>query len=181
MKQTLILLTIWFVFNSSFAGYAAVSDTVSDTVSEVIPKTPTQVIVRDHPKTGKPYVSIVSDSAPGQDPFAHLKQNIKRPDYRMLDPKMKSGDIPYEGPVSDRKKVYILAASLATVGTVGGVAVIAAAPAATGAGAAGGAGMYAAGGVAVVAGTAAGTVAVTKTDPDKENFTHESEANLKKV
>ncbi len=175
------ILLIVFIVGLPFPGYAGVSDTVS-AVSEVIPKTSTQVIVRDHPKTGKPYVSIVSDSAPGQDPFAHLKQNIKRPDYRMLDPQVKSGEIPYEGPVSDRKKVYILAASLATLGTVGGVAVIAAAPAATGAGAAGGgAGMYAAGGAAVVLGTAAGTVAVTKTDPDKENFTHESEANLKKV
>ena len=92
---------------------------------------------------------------------------------------MKSGQIPYEGPYSDRKKVYLFAATLATVGTVGGIAVIAAAPAATGVGASGGgAGAYLAGGAAVTAGTVAGSVAVTRPHPHSDDFRHESQARL---
>jgi len=147
--------------------------------SEVIEETKTQVIVREHPKTGKPYVSIVSNEGPVEDPFAGQRKKMTRPDYRMLDPKIKSGKIPYEGPSSDRKKVYLLAASLATVGTVGGALAIAAAPVATGAGATGGAGAYAAAGGAVAAGTASGAWKATRSDPKNEEFIHKSESKLK--
>lgn len=143
---------------------------------EVFEETHTKVAVRNHPRTGKPFVSIAPELNDAN-PFGETKM-AKRPDYRMLDPKIKPKDVGYEGPVSDRKKVYIFAASLATVGTVGGTAIIAAAPAATGAGAAGGAGIYGAAGTAVVAGTAAGTIRATRTDSDMErvNFKHAAEA-----
>ena len=145
--------------------------------NEIIPETPTRVVVRQHPRTGKPFVSITGkDSA--HDPFSEVRKG-KRPDYRMLDPKIKSGQIPYDGPSSDRKKVYALAAALAAVGTVGGIGIIAVAPAATGAGAAGGAGVYGAAGGAVAAGAISGAVASTHSGggPEKDNFTHISEAH----
>ena len=142
--------------------------------SEVIEETHTKVIVREHPKTGKPYVSIVSRDQPEpKDPFANQRQRYRPPDYRMLDPKLKSGAIPYEGPYSDRKKVYVFAASLATVGTAGGLGIIATAPAATGA-AAGGSGAYFAGAGAVAAGTTTAAIAASK--PKNEEYLHRSES-----
>lgn len=140
--------------------------------SEVLPGGSAQIAVREHPRTGKPFVAITSGQNKNRDVFSAQKKMMKRPDYRMLDPKVKSKDTGYEGPVSDRKKVYILAASLATIGTVGGTAIIAAAPAATGTGAAGGAGVFAGAGAGVAAGTLGGTYAAAKTDDKKENFSH---------
>lgn len=152
----------------------------SATASEVLPETSAEVIVREHPKTGKPYVVITSAEAVSKDPFSGKRSSAQRPDYRMLDPKMKSGQIPYEGPSSSRKKVYILAATLATVGAVGGTAIIAAAPAATGAGAAGGAGVYGAAGGAVAAGTISTAALQTKSDPEKDDYSLTSESALLK-
>ena len=146
--------------------------------NEVLPKTLTQVVVRKHPRTGKPYVVITDKGKDAPDPFAAIRtaKPMMRPDYRMLDPKIKAGSISYEGPVSDRKKVYIFAASLATLGAAGGAAIIAAAPAATGAGAASGAGIYAGAGAGIAAGSVAGTIAATKSDPKKESFKHTAES-----
>lgn len=144
---------------------------------ELSSPTHTKVAVREHPRTGKPFVSITEAGMSENDPFLKMTKIMKRPDYRMLDPKVKSGQIPYEGPVSDRKKVYILAATLATVGTVGGSAIIAAAPAATGAGAAGGAGLYAGAGAGVAAGTLGGSLAASRQDAERVNFTHVLESH----
>lgn len=146
--------------------------------SEVIEETKTMVVVREHPKTRRPYVVITLPEKETVDPFAHLRQPFSRPDYRMLDPKVKSGALPYDGPSSDRKKIYIFAASLATLGTASGAMVITAAPAATGAAASGGAGAYLAGGSAVVAGSSATVAIATKPDPKKENYTHRSKSQL---
>lgn len=142
--------------------------------SEVIEETKTRVIIREHPKTGKPYVSIVSTENPEPpDPFTGQRGRILRPDYRMLDPKVKSGEIPYDGPYSDQKKIYIFAATLATLGALGGAVIYAAAPAATGVGAASGAGTYLAAGTAVTA--APVVVAAVATRPDRaENYVRES-------
>ncbi len=148
--------------------------------SEVLPETAAEVVVREHPKTGKPYVVITSAEGVSKDPFSGKHLGAQRPDYRMLDPKMKSGQIPYEGPYSSRKKVYVLAASLAVVGVAGGTAIIAAAPAATGAGAAGGAGVYGAAGGAVAAGTISTAALQTKSDPEKDNYSLTSESSLLK-
>lgn len=159
--MTFIFLT-FFLSSNSFA-------------SEIVEQTQTKVIVREHPKTGRPYVSIVSAEAAIHDPFANLGKKYPRPDYRMLDPKIKAKDIPYEGPYSNRKKVYALAATLATVGTVGGVAGLAVAPAATGAGASGGAGAFAVGGGAVAAGTVTGAIKA-QTNPGPEDHIERSES-----
>lgn len=148
--------------------------------SEVIEETKTRVAIREHPKTGKPYVSIISTETPEPpDPLTGQRGWIIRPDYRMLDPKVKSGVIPYEGPVSDRTKVYILAASLAAVGTAGGAAIMAAAPIATGAGASSGAGVFLAGGTAVTAGSAATYSVAVRPGPEKEEYSHASEYRIK--
>jgi hypothetical protein len=164
-----LILVPWMVSCFSVWGFA----------SEVIEDTRTAVIVRNHPNTGKPYVSIVSlDIKEPKNPFSGQRKLTSRPDYRMLDPKTRSGEIPYDGPSSGRKKVYVFAATLAAVGTIGGAAGMALAPAATGAGASGGAGAYLAGGSAVVAGTAATTVLKTKPRPGDDDYTHISEAHL---
>lgn len=143
--------------------------------NEVLAPTNTKVAVREHPKTGKPYVTIVGPEGPSRNnPLSAPVKVISRPDYRMLDPKVKSGEIPYDGPVSDRKKVYALAGTLAVTGVVSGVAVAAAAPAATGA-AAGGAGIYGAAGAAVITGTASGVWLKSRpTKEERENFDFKS-------
>lgn len=144
--------------------------------SEVIQGTHTRVIVREHPKTGKPYVSIISpDINPAEDPFTKQRAAYSRPDYRMLDPRMKSGEIPYDGPYSSSKKVYIFAATLATLGTVGGAIGLATVPLASGGAAAGG-GAYLAAGGAVVAGTATGAVIANKSNPQNDDFTQISKS-----
>ncbi len=145
--------------------------------SEILREIPAKVMVREHPRTAKPYVVITSEEKALKDPFPAVRKKMNRPDYRMLDPKIKSGQIFYEGPSSDRKKVYVLAATLATLGAVGGTAVIAAAPAATGAGAAGGAGAFAGAGTGVAAGTLGGTLALSQNkDDEKINYTHKSQS-----
>ncbi len=146
--------------------------------SEVIPETNSEVIVREHPKTRKPYVVITSAESAAKDPFSGKRVTVQRPDYRMLDPKIKSKDVGYEGPYSSRKKVYVLAATLATVGAVGGTAIIAAAPAATGTGAAGGAGAFGAAGGAVAAGTISTAALQTKSDPEKDNYSLTSSSSV---
>ncbi|MFA6601008.1 MAG: hypothetical protein WC352_07615 [Candidatus Omnitrophota bacterium] len=147
---------------------------------EITDPTHTRVAVKKHPKTGRPYVTILPGNAPVEDavvfdprPADTAQDPVARPDYRLLDWKRKDGEIPYEGPSSDRTKVYVLAATLATVGVVSGVAVIAAAPAAA-AGASGGAGagVYAAGGAAVAAGTVSTALEAGRPDPSDKNYDH---------
>ena len=145
--------------------------------SEVEDITHTRVIVREHPKTGKPYVSIVSSEAPiPKNPFTGQHGATTRPDYRLLDPQVKNGAIPYIGPSSDRRKVYVFAASLMTVGTVGGAVGMAAAPAQA-AGAATGGGAYVAAGSVAAGGTAAGVLSQRSRTP-RENFRQESESKV---
>lgn len=140
--------------------------------TEVITETTSTVIVREHPRTGKPY-AVITGNPESAGPFAQLPVLTKsRPDYRMLDPKIKRGTIPYMGPVSDRKKVYAFAATLATLGAAGGTAIIAAAPAATGAGASGGAGAYALAGTGVASGAISSSWLKTRPDPDKDKIEH---------
>ena len=141
---------------------------------EVSDPSHSQVILRDHPQTGNPYVSIVSSESPvPPDPFTGQKK-YSRPDYRMLDPKVKKEQYQYDGPVSDRKKVYIFAASLMTAGTVTGAVGIATAPVTAGA-ATGGAGYTAAG--AVLAGGAVTAALVSqRKKPLEQDFTHTSES-----
>ncbi len=142
--------------------------------SEVIPEMDSQVIVREHPKTGKPYIVIAAkDSIPA--PFFPDSKKFSRPDYHLLDPKVKLDQIPYDGPYSDSKRIYIFAATLATLG-VGGLVGAAVMPASAAGGAAsGGAGYLAAGG-AVAAGTVTAAVANTAPNPKNDEFVQASES-----
>lgn len=141
--------------------------------NEVIPESPFKVFVREHPQTGKAFVSLRKESST-DDLFKGFVKREIRPDYKMLDAKTKSGDIPYDGPISDRKKVYIFAATMMTLGVAGGIATAAMPVAATAAGTSGGTGLLGAGAVTVVAGTA-GTVAVqTHIRPGEENYIHDA-------
>ena len=137
--------------------------------NEVIEETRTRVLVREHPKTGKPFVSIVRSDF--QKDASTLQDAVPtaRPDYRMLDPKVNAQDIPYDGPVSDRRKVYLFAGTLAALGAGAGVLGALAPAAASSGGAAGGGGLYA--GAAAL--TGGGTVAATITahaDDQPEDF-----------
>lgn len=167
-KSLLLFCGFWFLF-SAFGPQSA----------EIRDETHTQVIIREHPKTGKSYVSIVSIDFPvPRDPFTHQRNRYSRPDYRMLDPKVKAKDISYDGPYNDRKKVYLFGATLMTVGVVGGTAAMALAPASTAASGAlsTGGGAYLAAGAGVAAGSGLAVHEVTKVRPEDEHFTHESES-----
>lgn len=142
--------------------------------NEVIPESGAKVYVREHPQTGKPFVSLRSEALT-QDLFQGFTRREIRPDYKMLDADAKG--IPYDGPASDRTKVYVFAATLITLGAAGAV-VTAALPvtAAAGAGASGGTGLLGTGAVAIVAGTA-GTIAVeSHIKPGEEHYQHTAES-----
>ncbi|MBI4367858.1 MAG: hypothetical protein HY588_00525 [Candidatus Omnitrophica bacterium] len=145
--------------------------------SEVLEETSAQVLVREHPKTGRPYVSIVALGEAQADPFLKLRTKMKRPDYRMLDPNVKSGEIPYDGPYSDAKRVYLFAASLATLGTVGGALAIAAIPASAG-GAASGGGAFLAAGSAVALGGAGSPYLAAKSDHRPDDYIQISKSRV---
>jgi len=139
---------------------------VSAYANEVMSEAPAEIVIREHPKTGFPYVSVIDPRRP-REVFTGEMKKFNRPDYRLLDPKIKSKDTAYDGPVSDRKKVYVLAGVLAA----GGVAGYAALPvSAAGGGAAGGAGAYAAASGAVTAGTFS-THWMMKKDDRPDDFT----------
>lgn len=161
--------------------------------SEVLEDTHTQVIVRNHPKTGKPYVSIIpGEKEAAEDPFTKQKSTYSRPDYRMLDPKVKSGEVPYDGPYSSSTKVYVFAATLATLGVAGGAIGLATVPASTAASnggvglatvplastsaATGGAGIYFAASGAVAAVDATSAIIANRSAPKNDNWVQISKA-----
>jgi hypothetical protein len=140
--------------------------------NEVLQENGTKVFIREHPQTGKPFVTLRKEGD-SQDLFKGFVKREFRPDYKMLDAKTKSGEVPYDGPVSDLKKVYIFAATMITLGVAGGIATVAMPVGAVATGASGGTGLLGAGAVAVVAGTA-GTVAVkSHLAPGEENYIHD--------
>ncbi len=141
--------------------------------SEVLQEAPEKVFVREHPQTGKSFVSLRKKDNT-KDPFKGFVKREIRPDYEMLDAKTKSGDIPYDGPVSDRKKVYVFAATMMTLGVAGGIATVAMPVGAAAAGTSGGTGLLGVEAATVVAATA-GTVAVqTHIRPGEENYIHDA-------
>lgn len=155
------------------------ASTVSGLESEVLDESPVKVFVREHPQTGKPFVSLRKGDK-GPDFFKGFVKREIRPDYAMLDAAKRSGDIPYDGPVSDRKKVYIFAATMITLGVAGGIATAALPATAAAGGASGGTGLLGAGAVTVVAGTA-GTVALkSHLAPGEENYIHEGVTSAEK-
>jgi hypothetical protein len=174
------------MLGAALAAVLLTSSPFSFCAGEVHDPTRTKVAVMPHPRTGRPYVAILpEENNPGQavifaaDAAGGISETaVSRPDYRMLDWKIKDGEIPYDGPVSDRKKVYILAATLATVGVAGGIAASFAVPA-TAAGAAtggAGAGIYAGAGTALTAGTVSTALIQTRPDPRKDDFEHIAES-----
>lgn len=148
--------------------------------SEILPDTRTEIVVRKHPKIEQEYVSIVSLDEPRKDLDRINNGKYSRPDYRMLDPHTKSGDIPYDGPVSSRKKVYVLAASLATAGAASAVAGAALFPATVAASSAsgGGAGLAAAGAATAAAGGAISARALTQPTDLPEDYARIQESRL---
>jgi hypothetical protein len=141
--------------------------------NETIGESGFKVFVREHPQTGKPFVSLRKEGDV-QDLFKGFVKREFRPDYKMLDAKTKSGDVPYDGPVSDMKKVYIFAATMMTLGVAGGIVTVAMPAGAAVAGAGGGTGLLGTGAVAVAAGTA-GTVALkSHLAPGEENYIHDA-------
>lgn len=144
--------------------------------SEVADPTQTAVQIRQNPRTGENYVSIVSSQAPEARVIYYGDQSrYARPDYRMLDRKVKPRDVGYEGPSSSRTKVYALAAALATTGVLAGTMIPV--TAATGAGAGSAAG-YAAAGAGVTAGTLSASWLATRPDPEKDNHTQTSSVRV---
>ena len=120
----ILLVALWW------APAAQAADVEMRTPASLeLPAPESGVTVKFHPKTGRPYPSIVppGERAEAARPLAPLE----RPDYELL--RAKGGEIPYHGPVSDRTKVYVLAGTLASAGVAAGVSGLAAAPAAAGA------------------------------------------------
>jgi len=135
--------------------------------NEIITETGTHVAVKEHPFTKAPLVTIVGPEGAREDILPAREIDYGRPDYRMLEKSVKPNDVGYAGPYSSRKKVYILAATLATTGAVAAVALPAAFPAAAGAGAAGSALGPGIGAVAVSTGAAAAAIKLNPQDmPD---------------
>ncbi len=144
---------------------------------EVVPVTPFRTVERIHPKTGKPYVTLTPEPS-RPDPLERQHSRYRRPDYRMLKADSFRGEIDYDGPSSDRTKIYVFAGAVATAGTVGGI-VLAPAAAASSGGAAGGAGGYLAAGSALSAGSvAAGLKATGYGGEERADFVQESGAWL---
>ena len=148
--------------------------------SEVFEATHTKVLVREHALTREPYVSIVApDVQTEREIMPGEEHSLTRPDYRMLSYKVKAGDIPYDGPYSDRRKVYIFAGTMIAAGVATAVVGAVAPAAAT-------AGVASAGSVAAysTAGTAVGVVTLSSTllkmrpDPHRDDFTHTSKVRL---
>ena len=136
---------------------------------EVIEDTHTRAERRINPNTGKSFLVIIPEgNGESHSYFRPEQKQYSRPDYRLLDPGFKKGKILYDGPYSDRTKVYVLAGALAAGGVLGA----ALAPAAAVGAASTGSGAYAfAGGSAVVSGTAAVVInAASEKKPDRVEF-----------
>jgi hypothetical protein len=163
LKKKLSLVLVVFLF----AGHLFAAE------NEMLQESGTKVFIREHPQTGKPFVSLRKEGS-AQDLFKGFVKREFRPDYRMLDAKTKSGEVPYDGPVSDLKKVYIFAATMMTLGVAGGIVTVAMPVGAAASGMSGGTGLLGAGAVTVVAGTA-GTVALkSHLAPGEENYIHDA-------
>jgi len=143
-------------------------------LNEVFESTGTKVIVREHPKTGESYVSIIAEGeVMRQDLLSLSDVAYSRPDYSMLESSVKPGSYEYEGPYSSRKKVYLLAAGLATLGVAG----YAALPVAASTGAAGTG--FGVGTTAALTSTGVITAAmVNKTSDLPDDYVRASESEL---
>lgn len=132
-----------------------------------------EVRILENPNMKKPFVVIgYRDVAPSP----HLtgpSGKYSRPDYRMLDYRTKPKDVGYDGPVSDRTKVYVFAATVAASGLVVASTLPVAAASAS-ASAAGGGIAFTAAGTAVAVGTVSSALLAQRPDPNRDSFIHES-------
>lgn len=159
MKKAILWGLILLMFQAPLRGQE----------SEILQDSGAKVYVREHPQTGKPFVSLRAGD-PAQDPFKGFKKREIRPDYKMLEADAKG--IPYDGPVSDLKKVYVFAATMMTLGAAG-VVVTAALPVAAAAGASTAGTGVLAGGAVVATGVAADLVVESQIKPGEEHYIHE--------
>ena len=155
------------------------SNEVLDSREIKMPDSGAAVMVRENSKTKTPYIVIVDPLNPRKD-LANLDSNkYRRPDYRMLQKNVTAKDVGYDGPYSSKKKIYILAASLAVAGAGAAVIAPAIAPAAA-AGATGGSLMVPA--AAAAAGGSALAVAAKKYQDHfqnlPDNYNRESESKI---
>lgn len=152
---------------------------VLDSREITMPDSGAVVMVRENSKTGTPYVVITDTQAPRAD-LASLDSNkYRRPDYKMLQKGVTAKDVGYDGPYSSKKKIYILAATLATAGATAAVVGPALFPAAAATGAVGSAAGPA---VAAVGAGSALAVAANKYQEHFENlpddYSRESESKI---
>ena len=91
--------------------------------NEVLVDTGTEVIIRDAKKGRHPlcFRLFLKNHPVPRDPIYHKRRAYSRPDYRYLDHKLPKGSIEYDGPSNSRKKVYIFAATIATLGVTSAV------------------------------------------------------------
>lgn len=170
---------LWSIVYSLCAGCPAFSNEVFDNRNISVPRSGAAVMVRENSKTGTPYIVITDPKAPRSD-LASLDANkYRRPDYRMLEKNVTAKDVGYDGPYSSKKKIYILAATLAVAGAGAAIAAPAIAPAAAATGAVGSATGPAV--AAVAAGSALATAAKKYQDhfeslPD--DYSRESESKI---
>jgi hypothetical protein len=179
-RTKLIRLIFAFVLCALFLVPAGFANEVLNSQEITMPPTGAQVMVRENSKTGTPYIVIVDPKAPRSD-LASLDSNkYRRPDYRMLEKNVTAKDVGYDGPYSSKKKIYILAATLATAGATAAVVGPALFPAAAATGAAGGSVAVPAAAAAV--GGSALAVAAKKYQDHFENlpddYSRESESKI---
>jgi|GEM_PF-1466665 len=170
----LLVLGPWFLVPRGFANEVLNSQEIK------MPNSGAVVMVRKNSKTGTPYVVITDPQNPRQDLAALDTHKYRRPDYRMLQKGVSAQDVNYNGPYSSKKKIYILAATLATAGATAAIVGPALFPAAAATGAAGGSVMVPAAAAAV--GGSALTVAAKKYQDHFQNlpddYNRESESKI---
>ncbi len=133
-----------------------------------MPRIPTEIVVREQSTAGKAFVVIRGVNQPPRKDLENLFGNkYSRPDYRMLQKGVSAKDVGYDGPYSSKKKIYILAATLATAGATAAVVGPALFPAAATTGAAGSAAVPA---VAAAAGGSAVAIAAKKYQDHFQNL-----------
>lgn len=113
---SIVLCSLFFV-----PGITA--NEVFDSQDIKMPNSGAAVMVRENSKTGTPYI-VITDPLNLRKDLAALDSNkYRRPDYRMLQKGVSGKDVNYDGPYSSKKKIYILAASLAVAGAGAAIAI----------------------------------------------------------
>ncbi len=118
-RATILLCFILFVARGSWS--MAQANEVLNQQEIKMPDSGVVVMVRENSKTSTPYIVIVDPLNPRKELAALDSNKYRRPDYRMLQKGVDAKDVGYDGPYSSKKKIYILAATLATAGATAAV------------------------------------------------------------